>query len=357
MTEEAQPAAEALLGNETKDELLPHGKPGTREWDKAVKQARRQEAAAPVETEADEDLEEAETLAEAQETQEQGEEAETAQEAALGRMRLNDFLDAAGVSMEEFYRDVVVERDGAEVSVSAAWDDYKTLKEANDALLRERSELNEKVNRSATQVQQPRVSPDAQLLANQAQMKLQQIAETDWSQVDAGTAANLKFDLQAQAQQLWQQAQSKQAEHDQKLQGEFRTAMEEADRLTRAQIPEWNDQTVRNTEWKAIGDMLTRYGIQPQEVDSVVDPRWRRFFRDALKASAEKARIQQGARKIRKVGKTVAPGARAGMTKTPTLAGARAQLKSAREQGATKGEMTRQRLNVQLPDIKPVKRR
>lgn len=259
--------------------------------------------------------------------------------------------------MEDFYRDVTIDRDGAEVSVSQAWDDYRTLKDANDTLLRERAELVEKANQAATRVMQPGVSPEAQSLANQAQMKLQQIHETDWSQVDPGMAANMKFDLQAQAQQLWRQAEAKQAEHQQALHVEATKAMEEADRLTRAAIPEWNDPSVRSTEWRAIGDMLRPYGIQPQEVDTVVDPRWRRFFRDALKTNARQARIKQGVRKVQKVGKTLSPGARVATPKTPTLDGARAQLQKAKESGMTKSQLARERLNVELPDVPRPKRR
>lgn len=355
MSDDATAAVEAPEGQMTKESLFPTGQPESLERARWFRDQNRQEAAETPESEAGE-VEEEENLAEAQET-EQEIEAETVQEAALGRMRLKEFLDAAGVSMEEFYRDVMVERDGTEVSVSQAWDDYKQLKDANETLLRERSELVEKVNQSATRVMQPGVSPEAQALANQAQMKMQQIAETDWSQVDPGMAANMKFDLQAQAQQLWQQAQAKQAEHQTAMQGEMRKALDEADRLTRAAIPEWNDQAVRNTEFKAIKDMVSAYGIQPQEVDEVIDPRWRRFLRDQLQTNAKQARIQQGARKIRKVSKTLSPGARAPIAKAPTLDGARAQLQKAREGGATKPELDALRLQVQLPDVPKPKRR
>lgn len=357
MSEEATAAAEAQAGEVmTKESLFPEGLPDSVERARNFRDHRREAAKVELPELADGEGE-TDNLAEAQETDEQDQEAEEAQEAALGRMRLKDFLNAAGVSMEEFYRDVVVERDGAEVPVSAAWDDYKSLQEANDALLRERVELQEKVNRSATQMQQPGISQEAQMLANRAQIKLQQIAETDWSQIDPGQAANLKIDLRAQADQLWAQAQQKQAEHHEKQQQEVRKVLEEADRQVRAAIPEWNDSAVRAADWRAIGDMLSGYGIGQQEIDSVIDPRWRRFFRDALQSKAQTARITQGAKKIRKVGKTLSPGSRAPISKTPTLRGARAQLKAARDQGATKSELHRARLQVELPDIKPVKRK
>jgi hypothetical protein len=134
--------------------------------------------------------------------------------------------------------------------------------------------------------------------------------------------------------------------------------MAEADRQTRALIPEWNDATVRNTEWKGIGDMMAPYGIRQEELDTVVDPRWRRFFRDALQGRREKARIQAGAKKIRPIGKMLSGGARAAMKKTPTLKGAAHALKKAKADGASKGQIEAMRLQVELPDVpKKAKRR
>lgn len=355
MSDQQVPGAEAHTGPVTKESLFPDGLPGTPERKAFLAQSGLEAAGEPEGEAPAAELEE-ENLAEAQVDEGEVEEVETVQEAALGRMRLNDFLDAAGVSMEEFYRDVVVERDGAEVSVSKAWDDYKAQVQANEALLRERAELQEKANRAATSVPQPGISPDAQALAFQAQEKMRLISESDWSQMDAGHAANFKLDLRSQADQLWQQAQAKQAEHQGKVQTEMRNALEEADRQTRAQIPEWNDQSVRTSEVKAIKDHLSKYGISEQEADSVIDPRWRRVLRDAQKASADVTRVQKGAKTIRKVGRTVAPGARAGTPKMPTLQGARAALKKAKEGGANKDQLARERLAVTLPDIKPAKR-
>jgi len=327
----------------TKESLFPEG------WEKTLDQP---EAAAESEDETEQETtEDGEDLAEAQGATGEGDESEQEQEAALGRMELNDFLRETGITHEEFYHDIYKVEDGKEVSMSAAWDERKRLQEANDALIRERGELQERVNQTATHVQQPGWSPEAQTLANQAQMKMQQIAETDWSQLDPGQAANIKFDLQAQAQHLWAQAQQKQGEHQQALQKHMQEAMAEADRQTRALIPEWNDQGVRTTEWKSIGDMLNPYGIRQEELDTVVDPRWRRFFRDALQSRREKARIQAGAKKLRKVGKTLGGGARAAMKKTPTLEGAKHALTKARKDGASKSQLEAMRLQVELPEL------
>ena len=294
-----------------------------------------------------------EHLAEAQDETEQAEAAEDAQEVALGRMRLNDFLDAVGLTMEEFYRDIVVDRDGKEVSVSKAWDDYKTVAEANSALLRERSELQERLNQASTQMPTQQVDPEAQNLANQAQMKLQAIEATDWSQWEPGAAANAKLDLQMQAQQLWTQAQQKQAHHEQETQVRMRKALEEADRQTRSLMPEWNDLNVARSEWRGVADMANHYGIGQQEIDAIVDPRWRHLLRDMTRANAQTKRIAAGAKKLNKIGKTMGAGSRGSIErKKPTLRDAKQALADAKKAGASRQEIERMRLNVELPPLK-----
>ena len=330
----AQPEAAA---KHTRESLFPEG------WNEP-KDENGPEAAEQTSEEASED----ETLAEAQGNDEQESEAEAVPEAALGRMRLNDFLDAAGVSMEEFYRDVYVTRDGKEVSVSAAWDEHKRLTEANEALLRERNELVEKVNIQASSAPTPGVSPEAQAMMAQAQIYAQALSTTDWSQMDPAVAANQKFDLQQVATSLQQQAQAKQMEYQQGLQKRAEAARLEADRQTRAAIPEWTDSQVMAAEWRDIGDMLHGYGVEQREVDEITDPRIRRLLRDHLKLRSEKKRIVEGAKKVRKVSKTLGAGSRTPEKSKPSLRDVKQMLKKAKSDGATREELQKMRLQVPL---------
>ncbi len=331
MTEPAaQPEAAA---QHTRESLFPEG------WDKPKPEAAPE---ASDETPADEDL------AEAQVDEEQSEPADETPEAALGRMRLNDFLDAAGVTMEEFYRDVYVTRDGKEVSVSAAWDEHKRLSDANDALLRERNDLQERLNTQAVQAPQPGVSPEAQALMAQAQIYANALQTTDWSQMDPATAANQKFDLQQAAMTMQQQAQAKQMEHHQKLQERAQKAKSEAERQTRAAIPEWTDPRVMEAEWREIGDMLHSYGVEQREVDEITDPRIRRLLRDHIKLRGDKRRIVEGAKKVRKVSKTLGAGSRTPEKGKPTLKDVKQMLKEAKDKGATREELQKMRLQVPL---------
>ena len=281
-----------------------------------------------------------EDLAEVQDEEEQSGDVS---EAGLGKMRLKDFLSAAGVSMEEFYRDVYVDKDGKEVSVSAAWDERDALRQAHDALLRERTELHERLNQAAVATPQTGISPEAQALMSQAQIYQTALTSTDWSQVDPGTAANQKMDLQLAIQQLQQQAQAKQVEYESGQQEQLAKAQAEADRQIRAKIPEWSDTAILETEKRGIADMLSSYGLQPQEIQAIYDPRVWHMLRDAWKAKTSQARISEGAKKIRKVSKTLSAGSRGAPDRKMSPTDVRKAI------GKAKTREERQRLRLSLP--------
>ena len=323
MPEVAQAEAKPL----TREDLFPKGNSETEESQKELFEDDKAEAAS-------------EDLAEVQEQDEQGEEG---QEAGLGRMKLKDFLSAAGVSMEEFYRDVYVDKDGKEVSISAAWDDRDNLRTAHEALLRERTELQERLNQAAVQAPPQGISPEAQALMSQVQIYQTALTQTDWSQVDPATAANQKLDLQMAIQQLQQQAQTKQIEYQAQQQDQFVKAQAEAERQIRAKIPEWSDSAVLETERRGIADMLSSYGLQPQEIEAIYDPRVWHMLRDAWKARASQARISEGAKKIRKVSKTLGVGSRGASDKKLTPEQVRKAISKA------KSREEKQKLRLSMP--------
>lgn len=296
-----------------------------------------------------------EALAEAQDT-EQAQEAEEVQEAVLGRMRLNEFLDAAGVSMEEFYRDVVVDRDGKEVSVSQAWDDYKSVKDANDALLRERHELQEKVQQSAAQMPMAQQSPEAMALMSQAQVYrtqlqgLMQAEQNDQNLLNDPSVASQKVNLDFAIRQLEQQAAVKQNEHMQGYQQQVQKAINERDVQTRSRIKEWNDPAIVQAEWTAISDMLRSYGIEDTNI-SGYSPNVRHLLRDTMLARNAEKRIIEGAKKVRKLSKkTLSAGSRSpSKSATPDLGKVKHDISEARKAGKTRAEIQRMRLNMPLP--------
>ena len=288
-----------------------------------------------------------EDLAEAQETEE-SEVVDESPEAAIGRMRLKEFLDAAGVSMEEFYRDVYVEKDGKEVSISEAWDQHKQIKEANDALLRERAELQKRLDQSATTVPQQQVSPEASALMAQAHIygkQLEQIMQDPNLAADP-TAANRKVDLQFAINGLVAQAQTKQAEWNAKRQEGVQKALDEIDRQTRSSIPEWNDANTQASEWRAISDMMTGYGAQNTDIKTF-SPWQRRLLRDAWRAMNQAKRAAEGAKRIRKVSKTLPAASRVPMKSKPSKEEARETIRSAK----TRDDKLKAMLSVDLGEL------
>ena len=284
----------------------------------------------------DESADDADALAQAQEeeSEAEGEAVEAAQQAL--DMTVGQFANAAGVTMQDIFG--LRMSDGR--TLSEMVDDTGKLKEANDALLRERSELQEKVKTASTQMPTGGVAPEAQAMLAQAQIYHQALMQTDWSQVDAATAANQKFDLQQAIGQLQGQAQMKQAEYIQKQQARATEAMAEAERQIRAKIPEWTNEQTMAHEKRGIGDMLRGYGYTQQEIDSEMDPRMWKLIHDAWKNTANVKRINEKAKTIRKVSRTLPPGSRTPtVEKKPNLKDASRTIREARKTGGRRAEI------------------
>ena len=334
-------------GGLTKDSLV---MPGTPAWNEHIKQP--EEAASEAEPAEEQEEAAEEVLAEAQDDEEQVAEETPEHEGVFERRTIGDFAKQAGITQEEFYRDIYRMENGKEVSVSQAFDERKALQEANDALLRERAELKEKVTQASTQASTQRISPEAEALMREAELKVLAIQQTDWSTWDEGKAANTKLDLQLQAQTLARQAEQKQAEHNEKLQQEWHRAVQEADREVRSRIPEWNDEKTYRQDWQGIRDMAATYGITAAEIDQVHDYRWRQLFRDALQAKAKEARISKGVKTVRKIGRTakaaMPSNSRGHPQPKPTLEDARNALSEARKRGASLEEINALRLRIPL---------
>lgn len=343
-----QPTLPKVDGPITRETLFPEG------WEKQLNKPEAAEEVVPEEVQpqeddspqlGDESAEDAESLAQAQEgdVQADGDTAEESQQSL--DMTVGQFANAAGVTMNDIFS--LRMSDGR--TLSEMVDETGALKKANDALNRERHELQEKVNQGSVMVPQKGVSPEAQALMTQAQIYQQQLTQADWSQVEPAVAANQKMDLQLAAQQLVMQAQAKQQEYEAEQQKQLRMAYEEADRQTRSRIPEWNDAKVREADFQRIKDNAASYGIRAEEIETIVDPRYRHWLRDLVKAKADVTRIEQGAKKIRKVSKTLGSGARVPQkTGKPSLKDVSQQLKQARADGRTREEVRKLRLGMEF---------
>ena len=314
------------------------------------KMEKQPETTAKAEQSEEPETEEADALAETQdETAEETENIDEPETGIIGDMSLEEFLGLTGVTNEEFYNKIYRTIDGKRVSMSEAWDGRNKLEQANDALLRERSELQKRLESSATAIPNAEISPDAQALMAQAQIynqQLQQIMQ-DPNFANDPNAASRKVDLKFAIDNLVGQAQQKQAEWTQGQQEKIRQALDERDRQTRSQIPEWNDATVQATEWRGIADMMASYGIQDTNVQRF-NPAERRLLRDAWRAQNQAKRINEGAKRIRKVPKVLPSTSRAPMASKLNKADTQKQASQEIKSAKTRDERLKTMLKVDL---------
>ena len=283
----------------TKESLFPEG------WEKQY------EDDVPTEETSDEsaDLEEeSEVLADGEEDESETED-ETPDEAS-GTMRAVEFAKAAGWKLEEFYQGVTVPINGQDVPLGQALNDAQVTQQSLSAVSRERDELREKLNQQATTPMMGPHDPEALKLQTQADLLRDALQQTDWSQIDRGEAAFQMQQANSRILDLERQAQTKQTEHMAKLQADYTRVQTEADKQIRTLMPEWADGQVQAREWGSVKDMASRYGLKPQEIDGILDPRIKHMLRDASKAMGHVETIRKKAKAVRKVGKTLSPGSR-----------------------------------------------
>ena len=237
------------------------------------------------------------------------------------------------------------------MTLSEAIDATDALRQANEALLRERSELQKKADIAATQAPTTDISPEVQALMARAEIFKAALEPANFEGVDAATAANQKFELMQNYNQLVQAAQVKQMEYNQGRAEKMAQAKEEASRQIRSRIPEWSDAATRAQEETQIADLAHAYGYSRQEVEEILhtDPRGSHMLRDFLQARQKQARIEQGVQKIRKVPKTLPAQARV-EAKKPTLAEAGAKLRELRN--SSRETQQKARLSIDLGGIR-----
>lgn len=279
-----------------------------------------------------------------------------APDAAPGTMRATEFAKAAGWKLEEFYSAVTVPIDGQDVPLGQALNEAKTLKEAHDALSRERDELHEKLSKTSVPMPQgyQQVAPEAQEMLGQIHQYQTQLAEldkTNWEGWEPGQAAATQIRTVRTIEDLRQRAQAVQAKYQGELQSQMVQAREEADRQTRSRIKPWADPAVMARDKQAIKDMGSRYGYEPHDIDAIADPRVWQILHDLQKAGAEIKQVRDKAKAVRKVGKTLpAGGARGSGDGKATRAEQLRGLKSAR----TPTERSKIRQSVDLGPLPPI---
>ncbi len=303
----------------------------------------------PVEQQAEpvDDAEEVEIEATDEPQQEDAEESQfeetdstEAQDAEGGlNMSIGQFANAAGVTLKDIYS--VTLSDGR--TLSQAVDEGNQQKAALAQLQTERNELQEKLQQAQTNVVQGD-DPEAMRMELEADLYQKQLDSADFSGMDQGAAANLRLNYMNTIQKLRDQAQVKRAESQGKQQESMYQALEASNREMLSAVPEWVSPEVAGRENKAMGDFLRSRGFSDQDLFTIDrSPKYKLLVRDAWKALAKQAEIKRGAKKVRKISKTLKPGAMKGSSK--------ASLKDVSQkirQSGTRQEKQKARLSMEF---------
>lgn len=334
------PAAEAPPSRES---LFPPGSPGTPEyngtWDNIEDVTEASQTDQPSEAT---DVDDGEVQTEGHE--DEPESGDETSEATSETMRAYDFAKQAGWKLDDFYAGVTVPIDGSEVTLSKVIDDAKSLRSTNDALSRERDELQSRLNQASTSMPaaMPPVSPEVQKLLVQAELHEQALLEGNWQGMDSGDASQQQIFLMTKANQLRAEAQQKALEHQAKMQEQFAKVREEAEKQVRQLIPAWSDSKVRTQDERANRDFVKNFGFKPEEYDNALDPRMRHLVNFARQQASQVEKVKTKAKAVRKVSKVLPPGSRQGEQRV-SLEDSKRKISDAKSQSE------KQRLRLTLP--------
>ena len=261
-------------------------------------------------------------------------------------MRLYEFAKRAGWKLDEFYDGVTIPVNGEEVKIGEAINSIDQHSSQVNSLSQERDALQERLNQTATQgpAAMPPIDPEAQKAALLAELYQDQLADPNaWQGVDPGVASQQQIQLMNMVQKLTREAQTKQAEHQQKLSQSYQEARDEADRQVRGIIKEWADPKVRARDEQANRDFVREFGYKAEEYDAVIDPRMKHLVQAARLSMGKVKKVESKAREIRKVPKTLAPGARATLNEKTDLKTVKQRI------GEAKTRDERQKLRLTMP--------
>lgn len=247
-----------------------------------------------------------------EETEVTEDEEETQEEDAGLDMSIGQFANAAGVTLKDIYHGVKLP-DGR--TVSQAVDEGNERQTQLEQLQTERNQLQEQLQNAQTQAVQ---GESQEVLEYEVTASLLQKAldEADFSQMDQGQAANYRLNQMNLINQYRQAAQVKRGEQQGKQQERMGKALMEANTVLLGKVPEWASQEVAGRENKAMGAYLLSRGFSPEELQWIDrTPKIKLLVRDAWKSEAKQAEIKKGAQKVRKITKTLKPGAKMGSGK------------------------------------------
>ncbi len=254
-------------------------------------------------------------------------------------MSIGQFANAAGVTLRDMYG--IRMPDGR--TLSQAVDEGKEQQATLGRLQTENSQLKEQLSKAQTSFV-PMDDPEALALEKEAEVYQKALDNADWSQVDPGVAANQKLEYRDVIDKLRRAAQGKREENAVKQRDAHRQALMVANQELLKHIPEWNSAEIYARDNRAMGDFLTSEGFTNEDL-SIFDtyPVAKKFMYKAWKAMAKQKEIERGAKKVRKISKSLSPGGVGKSTKTSLK-----EAGKAIRQGKTATERSRARLSVEF---------
>ena len=271
--------------------------------------------------------------------QSQTEEPDTEIEEQSLNMSIGQFANAAGVTLRDIYG--ITMPDGR--TLSQAVDEGKEQQAVLSRLQKENSQLQEKLQ-TAQSNYVPMDDPEALALEKEAEVYQKALDNADWSQVDAGQAANQKLEYMRVISQLKDAAAQKRNENAGKQQKAANDALMAANQKLLSEIPEWNSAEVYGKDNRDMGRFLLSHNFTENDLFAIDrHPVFKHFAYKAWKAMAKQEEIKRGASKVRKISKSLGPGPAGGKSNKQSLKEVGKAIKT-----ATRAERQRMRLNAEF---------
>ncbi len=252
-------------------------------------------------------------------------------------MSIGQFANAAGVTLKDIYG--VTMPDGR--TLSQAVDEGREQQAVLGRLQTENSQLKEQLQKAQTNFV-PMDDPEALAFEKEAEVYQKALDNADWSKVDPGQAANQKLEYMSVISRLKEAAQVKRKENAAKQRDAEMQAITAANQELLRVIPEWNSPEVYSRDNRDMGNFLRSEGFTNEDL-SVFDryPTAKKFMYKAWKAMGKVEEIKRGAKKVRKISKSLGPGPAGGKS-------GKQSLKEVGEaiSGASKSEKQRMRLTA-----------
>lgn len=203
---------------------------------------------------------------------------------------------------------------------------YKVPKELKGALLRQ-SDYTQKTQEvaeqrraveeraQALQVQERLMSQtlEQRVELHSLQKQIAQFEQIDWQSLAdtdpvQATKLNIQYQqLQRQAGMKYQELQQAQAQNDQLTANQRQQMLVQAQSDLKARIPEFNDPKTAEAVSQKIKTTAREYGISPQELDAIIDPRYVHVLHDAMKWRSLQAEKPKAMQKVAEAPRAIKP--------------------------------------------------